>query len=305
MNPRVTLAPHLSRTVTSHHQPLNCANAKVRGHSPQRPPGNDPVPEAGPRLDQTETARPRRRRPVDLADPSPATPSSGSPAAWLQTCACPGSRPALPGRLDPRTGPAGIPGHPRHTARSHSRTETRQTRPRQTSRLEEPAPGHPVTTWARPPSRRRRRKPRRTREVKRQAKGLALLRETHWLPNWLPKIKFKNLFDQSGRRDLNPRPLDPPSHERTVWPGRTESAGEPLTCDKALKASRAVWTSRLALAPISGFPWLPRERGYPCRTKINDDSMHLEIIQVYDAEPYWICRVIGNRPTSLRRRSTF
>jgi hypothetical protein len=44
---------------------------------------------------------------------------------------------------DPRTGPAGIPGHPRHTARSHSRTETRQTRPRQTSRLEEPAPGHP------------------------------------------------------------------------------------------------------------------------------------------------------------------
>ena len=44
---------------------------------------------------------------------------------------------------------------------------------------------------------------------------------------------------QSGRRDLNPRPLDP-SHERTVWPGRTESAGEPLTCDNALKAARAV-----------------------------------------------------------------
>ena len=33
--------------------------------------------------------------------------------------------------------------------------------------------------------------------------------EGHWLPNWLPKIKSKNLFDQSGRRDLNPRPLDP------------------------------------------------------------------------------------------------
>ena len=32
--------------------------------------------------------------------------------------------------------------------------------------------------------------------------------ESHWLPNWLPKIKSKNLFDQSGRRDLNPRPLD-------------------------------------------------------------------------------------------------
>jgi site-specific recombinase XerD len=24
--------------------------------------------------------------------------------------------------------------------------------------------------------------------------------ESHWLPNWLPKIKSKNLFDQSGRR---------------------------------------------------------------------------------------------------------
>ena len=33
--------------------------------------------------------------------------------------------------------------------------------------------------------------------------------ESHWLPNWLPKIKFKNLFEQSERRDLNPRPLDP------------------------------------------------------------------------------------------------
>ena len=38
-----------------------------------------------------------------------------------------------------------------------------------------------------------------------------LLRESHWLPNWLPKIKSKNLFEQSGRRDLNPRPLDPQS----------------------------------------------------------------------------------------------
>ena len=40
---------------------------------------------------------------------------------------------------------------------------------------------------------------------------LALLRETHWLPGWLPKIKSKKLSDQSGRRDLNPRPLDPQS----------------------------------------------------------------------------------------------
>ena len=48
MNPRVTLAPHLSRTITSHHQPLNCANAKLRRHSPQRPPGKRPVLAPGP-----------------------------------------------------------------------------------------------------------------------------------------------------------------------------------------------------------------------------------------------------------------
>ena len=98
--------------------------------------------QAGPRLDQAETARPRRRRPVDLADPRLLRPALARPR--------PGCRPApalaAPGPArppDPRTGPAGIPGHPRHTARSHSRTETRQTRPRQTARLEEPAPGHP------------------------------------------------------------------------------------------------------------------------------------------------------------------
>ena len=39
--------------------------------------------------------------------------------------------------------------------------------------------------------------------------GLPLFRESHWLPDWLPKIKSENLSDQSGRRDLNPRPLDP------------------------------------------------------------------------------------------------
>ena len=33
----------------------------------------------------------------------------------------------------------------------------------------------------------------------------------HWLPNWLPKIRSKKPSDQSGRRDLNPRPLDPQS----------------------------------------------------------------------------------------------
>ena len=72
----------------------------------------------------------------------------------------PWQRPALPGRLTPARVRPGIPGHPRHTARSHSRTETRQTRPRQTRPARKTATQPPATTWARPPSRRRRRKPR-------------------------------------------------------------------------------------------------------------------------------------------------
>jgi cytochrome bd-type quinol oxidase subunit 1 len=33
----------------------------------------------------------------------------------------------------------------------------------------------------------------------------------YWLPNWLPKPISKNPSEQSGRRDFNPRPLDPQS----------------------------------------------------------------------------------------------
>jgi hypothetical protein len=43
----------------------------------------------------------------------------------------------------------------------------------------------------------------------------ALLRESHWLPNWLPSLQTKSISDQSGRRDLNPRPLDPQILART------------------------------------------------------------------------------------------
>ena len=69
-----------------------------------------------------------------------------------------------------------------------------------------------------------------------------------------------------------------PSHERPVWPGLGESAGEPVTCDNALKASRAVRASRPALAPVPGSRGsVGRERGYPMSTKINDNSMSLEI----------------------------
>lgn len=66
-------------------------------------------------------ARPRhRRRPAPaLAAPRPARPP------------------------DPRPGPPRIPEHPRNTAPPHSRTKTRQARPRAPARLPQPPPGHP------------------------------------------------------------------------------------------------------------------------------------------------------------------
>jgi hypothetical protein len=57
-------------------------------------------------------------------------------------------------------------------------------------------------------------------EGERHRVGLPPLRESHWLPNWLPKLRSKNQSDQSGRRDLNPRPLDPQS--RTARPARSD-----------------------------------------------------------------------------------
>ena len=73
---------------------------------------------------------------------------------------------ALPARPpDPRTGPPRVPGHPRHTARSRQRTETRQTRPRPPARLQEPPPGHP-------PRRGQDRQARPAQEENPQAEGL-------------------------------------------------------------------------------------------------------------------------------------
>jgi hypothetical protein len=60
-------------------------------------------------------------------------------------------------------------------------------------------------------------------EGERHLAGLPPLRESHWLPNWLPKLRSKNTSDQSGRRDLNPRPLDPQS--RTARLARSEGVG--------------------------------------------------------------------------------
>jgi hypothetical protein len=96
--------------------------------------------------------------------PSLATPSCDSPAAWQPTCACPGS--GLPARPpDPGPGPPRVPQHPPGTALPGQRTETRQARPRPPARLEEPAPGHP-------PRRGQNRQARRAQEENPQAEGL-------------------------------------------------------------------------------------------------------------------------------------
>ncbi len=68
--------------------------------------------------------------------------------------------------------------------------------------------------------------------------------ETHWLPNWLPKLRPKNTSDQSGRRDLNPRPLDPQDGGVGIFaaqPGRGGIARCSITCGLSGRA-RSVWS---------------------------------------------------------------
>ena len=122
------------------------------------------VLQAGPRLDPAETARPRRRRPVDLADhrllrPAPPRP----PPRRRHPAALAAALPARP--PDPRPGPPRVPPHPPGTPRSGQRAETRQTRPRPPARLEEPPPGHP-------PRRGQDRQARGARKERPQAGGL-------------------------------------------------------------------------------------------------------------------------------------
>ena len=77
VNPRVTLAPHLSRTVMSHHQPLNCANAKIRRHSPRRPPGTGSATRRTPGCGTSRSRATPRIRSGARSSPWPATCSPG------------------------------------------------------------------------------------------------------------------------------------------------------------------------------------------------------------------------------------
>src|SRR5271168_1653079 len=98
------------------------------------------VLQAGTRLDPAETARPGRRRPVDLDCPGLLRPALPRPP--LRRRHPPALAAALPTRAaDPRPGPPRVPQHPPGTALPGQRTETRQTGTRPPARIEEPAPG--------------------------------------------------------------------------------------------------------------------------------------------------------------------
>src|ERR1700751_899976 len=98
-----------------------------------------PAVQAGPGLDRAEDPRSGGRGPVDLADhrrlrPAPAGPDPRRRPPPALAAARPG-RPA-----HARQGPPRIPQHPRDSRLPRWCTKTRQTRPRQATRTEEPPP---------------------------------------------------------------------------------------------------------------------------------------------------------------------
>jgi DDE superfamily endonuclease len=117
-----------------------------------RPRTHLPTVQADPRLDPPAPARPRRRRPLDLAGHRRAHPTTPRPRV--------GRRPAPPlgtsrptGPAHPVQGPPGVSEHPPDHPAPGPRTETLPTRPRSPTRLPKPTPRHQP----------RRRKDRQTR----------------------------------------------------------------------------------------------------------------------------------------------
>jgi hypothetical protein len=94
-------------------------------------------------------------------------------------------------------------------------------------------------------------------EGERAKPGLALIRETLGtlgLPDGLPNLKPKNLVEQSGRRDLNPRPLDPQS--RTTRLTRSDGVGRGAS--HLRQRPEAVVGSLSESTRVGSRSWLPR-----------------------------------------------
>jgi hypothetical protein len=76
-----------------------------------------------------------------------------------------------------------------------------------------------------------------------------------WLPVWLPLRD--GLSKMVGRTGFEPVTSSVSGNSRAVpgvWRCRTESNGEPPSCDKNLTGSRWVRGRLIALAPVSGSP---------------------------------------------------
>jgi len=111
--------------------------------APLRPGAHVPAVQAGPGMDRTQDPRPSRRGPVDLADHRRLCPALARPAARCGPALALGTaRPAGP--ADPGPGPPRIPEHPRCPALPGPCAKTRQTRPRQATRISQPQARTPL-----------------------------------------------------------------------------------------------------------------------------------------------------------------
>jgi hypothetical protein len=105
--------------------------------APIRHRAHIPAVQAGPGLDPPEDPHPGGSGPVDLADHRRACPAPARPAAGRRSAQALGT-PCRCTQAHPCPRPARVPEHPREHHPASQRTETRQTRPRTTTRLPQP-----------------------------------------------------------------------------------------------------------------------------------------------------------------------
>ena len=119
---------------------------------------------------------------------------------------------------------------------------------------------------------------RRPRTAQPEGEGcqadLSLAPGTDWLPSWLPNLQTKSISDQSGRRDLNPRPLDPQS--RITRLGRSEGVGRGAFHLRQRPEGVAGSLSKsTCIGSRSWLPWLPWAGEGP--PHVNQDQRRLDV----------------------------
>jgi len=127
--------PHRSGTVA-------CGQTLAGIPPPLRPRTHLPPVQTDPRLDRTETPRPARGRPMDLADHHLLHPTPAGPHPRRRSTPALGT-PRPPGPAHPGPCPSRVPKHPAEDRPSRQRTKTRNTRPRTPTRIQEQDHRHP------------------------------------------------------------------------------------------------------------------------------------------------------------------